>query len=164
MKPRSNTTKRFLNFPLMMLADTITEPFDGLHTIAAFAIAEYGNRFEVTPDDALVQAMYVHSQRPDEFLPLEVACILSRDDIADSAVQASRIEPGTRSVFIAVRGIVSSLSEDAVAIEIPLLDERAGELVRIRDRGGETNTAAFLTQKGPPASATGGSFDGTSRK
>jgi hypothetical protein len=88
MMKSTTPDKRFLNFPLIMLTKTITEPEKGLHEIICYAIGNYAEKCR--PDDpaeALVQAMYVASQRPSEHLPDAVRDILAREDV-DSVVEA----------------------------------------------------------------------------
>ncbi|MFC1452604.1 hypothetical protein ACFLSJ_04580 [Verrucomicrobiota bacterium] len=78
-----DSTKRFLNFPLVMLSKTITAPDATLSDIGAFCLLEYAVYCEPKAADALVQACYVASRRPGETLPPDVERILCRQDVDD---------------------------------------------------------------------------------
>ena len=83
MTKPTDSPKRFLNFPLVMLARTITDTEAALGAIALFAIAEYANHCQPDAEDALVQAMYCRSQRPGEALSRDVENLLARGDVDD---------------------------------------------------------------------------------
>ncbi len=78
----TTTDKRYVNFPVKLLASTINDPARGLHNIASFALVEYAGH--CPPEDtlaALVQLAYVATQRPSEHLPEDMAAIVEHHEL-----------------------------------------------------------------------------------
>lgn len=127
MTTPTDPNKRFLNFPLVLLAETITDPWNALERIACFAVTEYGNRnCQPEANDALIQAMYCESQRTNEPLPSDVEQVLRREDV-DALVGAIPEHfggGGDTSEFI------DSVRESIGEYDIELNDDESDALTR----------------------------------
>jgi hypothetical protein len=74
--------KRFVNFPLVLLAETITSPEAGMIRLGSFAMVDYADRFcQPTEAEAIVQLAYAARRR--ERLPAALQRAAARDSFAE---------------------------------------------------------------------------------
>lgn len=85
---KTDPDKRFINFPIVMLAETYDDPQKGMKKIIHLAFVEYSKHCRRDYKQALVQAIYVTKRQPDIVLPYDVRQIMYRDDISDFAETA----------------------------------------------------------------------------
>lgn len=75
---------RFLNFPIVMLAETIADPKRGLNAIACFAFEGYAKHCERDFESAFAQMAYL-ARSQNAVLPKAVRAFLARRDVAELA-------------------------------------------------------------------------------
>jgi hypothetical protein len=76
---------KFVNFPLFLIQDTLTDPKDAMEKIACFVLVEYAKRCQRDYKEGLVQACYQAQQKPDLTFSRDVARIMERDDVDEFA-------------------------------------------------------------------------------
>ena len=76
--------RRFVNYPISMLAETIADPKRGLTAIACFAFAEYAKHCERDFESAFAQMAYL-ARSQNAVLPKAVRAFLARRDVAELA-------------------------------------------------------------------------------
>ncbi len=80
---QTQSDKRFLNFPLVMLGDTITNPRDGLDKILNYAIVDYSRHCRRTWKQAFAQIVYCRCRNKDVGFSAKVDKLLRRPDVKD---------------------------------------------------------------------------------
>lgn len=78
---QTQSDKRFLNFPLVMLGDTITNPRDGLDKILNYAIVEYSPHCRRTWQQAFAQIIYCKYRKKGVNFSAKVNKLFRRDDV-----------------------------------------------------------------------------------
>ncbi len=71
--------KRFFNMPLCLLAKTFDD--QGMADILSYCLADTAGRLDTDRRRALIQLVYVRSQRPNEALPSRFAELFKRPDM-----------------------------------------------------------------------------------
>lgn len=80
---KTQSDKRFLNFPLAMLGDTIKNPRDGLNKILCYAIVEYSPHCRRTWESAFSQLVYCACRKKDVDFTADVRRIFRRNDVRE---------------------------------------------------------------------------------
>jgi len=106
-----------------MLANTYTDPDNGMSDISQFAISEFARHCKRDYKDALVQAVYQAQRHPDRAFPSDVRTIMSRGDVADYAETAAGEAWGDCSEF--ATGALEMLED----LEIELNEHEQAALV-----------------------------------
>jgi len=80
-----DSDKKFLNFPLCLLAQTITDPRQGMNAISNTSISTFARHCRRAWQASLVQAAYVATRRrtSSEHVSAAVGAILARPDVSD---------------------------------------------------------------------------------
>lgn len=77
------TEKNFLNFPLIMLAKTHTDPKSGMNAILDYAFWKFAQSIRHDYKDAFIQAVYQSQRHPDRIFPRDVQFIMNRNDVEE---------------------------------------------------------------------------------
>ncbi|MBU0676921.1 MAG: hypothetical protein KJ626_02300 [Verrucomicrobia bacterium] len=91
----TNSDKRYINFPLFMLANTPANPQRGIQRIANYVLWKYARSCRRDPEAALIQLAYTVSRGDRTSLPMDVKDLLVRDDVVEFSEASSDafIEP-----------------------------------------------------------------------
>ncbi len=81
--PDTKPDRRFLNFPVIMIRGTVTEPSRALKMITCWCLVDYARHTRRPFVEALAQLAYSISRRPNERHPSAVRYVASRADVAE---------------------------------------------------------------------------------
>ena len=80
---QTQSDKRFLNFPLSMLADTVSNPKDGMSKILRYAIVEYSPRCRRTWEQAFAKMVYCKYRKKSVCFSAKINKLIRRDDVKE---------------------------------------------------------------------------------
>ncbi len=81
----NSSKNRFINFPLFMIAETHTNPEQGMRAISTYVIVEFARNCKRDYKNAFLQACYQSKRHPDLDFPQDVTAIMADPDVTELA-------------------------------------------------------------------------------